>query len=203
MNHTYSTPSTNNTPSTHSTHDAVQANTYVEVLFYEPQQGVRNKGDCINTLAVWWDGPFCHTEMKFPNEQTVRIVKQGRVELVHRSFDPKVYTGLKIQTTCAKAKHAYDIATELSKRQVPFGLTTRRGSQTKRIYCAKLVLDILCEAEIISSDNYFESCYVSPSALYRNLMNDSQIKVTVFTPRLTTPCVSFLDFSNDYQQLLN
>ena len=62
--------------------------------------------DFINTLAVWYDGPFCHTELKFPNEQTVRIMKQRHVELVHRSFDPKVYTGLRIKTTCNKASKA-------------------------------------------------------------------------------------------------
>ena len=191
----------------YSPHTAMQAQTHVEVLFYEPQQGIRNTGDCINMLAVWWDSPFCHTEMKFPNEQTVRIVKHGCVELVHRSFDPKVYTGLKIKTTCDKAKTACDIATELSKRQVPFGLTTRRGSQTECTYCAKAVLDVLWEAGIISSDmisseRYFESSYVSPSALHRNLLNDPEMKVAVFTPKLTTPCVSFLDFSNDYQAIL-
>ena len=206
----------NDSYSLHSPHTAMQAQTHVEVLFYEPQPGIRNKGDFINKLAVWWDSPFCHTEMKFPNEQTVRIVKHGCVELVHRSFDPKVYTGLKIKTTCDKAKTALDIATELSKRQVPFGLTTRRGSQTKCTYCAKLVLDLLWEAGIIARSSndlqarssseryfkYFKSCYVSPSALYRNLLNDPEMKVAVFTPKLTTPCVSFRDFSNEYQQLL-
>ena len=184
---------------TYSAHIANQTSVTLEVLFYVPQKRLSTKGDLINTLTQWYDGPYCHTELKFHNEQTVRIMKHRHVELVHRSFDPNFYTGLKIKTTREKARAAFQLATDLSNKQVPFGITTVKGLEAKTTYCSKLVANVLERAGILQ-DTY-ETIILSPSALYRKLITDPHVQVSCFTPNLNTPCVSFLDFETEYQQL--
>jgi len=75
-------------------------------------------------------------------------MKHRHVELVHRSFDPDFYSGLRIKTTSQQAMTAFELATELSNKEVPFGMTTVKGLQAKTTYCSKLVADLLAAAGI-------------------------------------------------------
>ena len=150
---------------------------YVEICFYDPTHD--NHG-MINKIVSWIDGPFCHTELRWPpTSEAVSMYMGSKVIIRKRDFDESRYTILKLPCTVQQMTNAYLYAQKLRDEQVKFHLLALMPlppmfSRERYSYCSKLIADILQHAGIID----LPCTNVSPSHLYRLLTEKKPHKIS-------------------------
>lgn len=146
------------------------------VWFYSPLQEKLSTGSIINKFVATVDGPYCHTELQFPNGDACSITMNGSVRLWNRTFDPCFYTGLRIQSTADKIYQAQKLAEEFTNKPTLFSFLASHTARTHHTYCSKLVRDILTDSDILAKSFYSPtSTWYTPSGLYRHLLQEPNV----------------------------
>ena len=161
------------------------------VWFYNPAMEEVSLGSFVNKCVAALDGPFCHTELQFPDGNACSIVMHGCVRMWKRTFDPCFYTGLRVQTTEAKVKKAQEVAQTLIDAPTPFSFWATGNVHATHTYCSKLVRDILIDSEVYSPTFYSQkSSWFTPSGVYRHLLQETNVSFHRMSAK-----ISPIDFS--------
>ena len=154
---------------------------YLRVWFYDP---VGDSQGLVNKLVARLDPPYCHTELQFSNNVSCSVYMGSSVTLRERSFESHNYTCVSLPCTPQQETLARTRAQQCFNDKQSFSTfhmsTCFLGSDTfddpSKTFCSKLVYEILHHAGLVSGT--VRGGGVSPSALYRMLNTNKQIKDT-------------------------
>lgn len=141
----------------------------IRLWFYDP---VGDKEGWLNHMVAKLDGPFCHCELQFPNQEACTIYMGTNVVLKKRSFDSSAYTGVTINCSVTELEKAHQFARSQHTACTRFDTLAMSMALMPRVFphtgsgtfCSKLCADILLAANLITACPTHK---LSPSALYR------------------------------------
>ena len=179
------------------THDKTQ----IFLLFYKPT----SNDPFLNRLVAYWNGPYCHVEMAFPE----RIGDEAWEKEVWGSsiyqgenifFKPKTYArdgyfSFAIEVTHAQRIKIKEYCRMQSEQGVGFNLWAMYLSylpfqvvDLEGTFCSKHVANALCVGQVEGFHKDVTPSQVTPSSLYKMLLKKSQMQspiVHVIPSRMT------------------
>lgn len=151
---------------------------FIRLWFYDPtddQEGM------LNHVVAKIDGPFCHCELQFPDQNACAIYMGSNVLMKARTFDQSMYTCVPVSCNTTQMQAARKFAdqqvangTSFSTMAMSLALLPTFSYNGNGTFCSKLCADILIAAGLLDPDT--PTHRLSPSALYR-----------LFVPKTTTP----------------
>lgn len=166
-------------------------------MFYKPPP----EDSLVNRTVAWLDGPFSHVEIGFPDGMASSIFAGEKVFMHPRTFANPNYTTVSIQVTLHQMKMARKICVESAGRDIQFdsvgmymvgmpsfckkimGLSflPSRDRCRETTFCSKYVAGILKETKITGFTDV-DTSSVSPSMVYRILIQNCNLEVITITP---------------------
>jgi hypothetical protein len=179
----------------------VHDRTQIYLLFYRPTAS----DPFLNRLVAYWNGPYCHVEMAFP-ERTGDEVWEKEVwgssifqgESIF--FKPKTYSrdgyfSFAIEVTQAQRIKIKEYCRMQTEQAVAFNLWAMYLSylpfqvvQLEGTFCSKHVANALCVGNVEGFHQGVNPSQVTPSSLFRMLLRKSQMQspiVHVIPSRMT------------------
>lgn len=154
-------------------------NSHVKVWFYDPKTG---NDSTFNNMVAYFDGPYSHCEVQFPDGQAYTIYMGCTASAKKRSFDTKFYTCITLPLVLQDMRRAQKKANDIVAAQTPFSLYAMTFSvmhsavhtafpsalspDPNTTFCSKLCADVLQEACVFKDIN---TSNITPSALHRLL----------------------------------
>lgn len=159
----------------------------VYVLFYRPTR----TDPILNRLVAFWDGPFCHCEMAFPErvgeEPWDRIVwgssiyQKETVFFKPKTYQRDGYMSIALEVTYAQMYRIRSFCRMHSERGTAFNLSAMYAAylpvqliHTEDTFCSKHVAEALQSAGILDGLN---PALMTPSRLYKRLSSVSILQV--------------------------
>ena len=134
----------------------------IRLWFYDPEG---DREGWFNHMVAKLDGPFCHCELQFPNQEACTIYMGTNVVLKKRAFDPNAYTGVTINCNVTQLEQAYQFAVSQHKACTCFDTLAMSMALMPRVFpYTGSGADILLAANVITACPTHK---LSPSALYR------------------------------------
>ena len=142
---------------------------YLKLWFYDP---TGDRDGYLNHFVARLDGPYCHCELQFPDNNACTIYMGTNVVLKKRSFSPEAYTCVNVSCTpqqLAKARRfaerEFQNGTSFSTMAMSMALIPLLSMSGNGTFCSKLCADILVAGEILEGG--ISTHKMSPSALFR------------------------------------
>jgi hypothetical protein len=173
----------------------------VYVLFYKPTP----TDPWLNRLVSYWDGPFCHCEMAFPErvgeEPWDRVVwgssiyQQETVFFKPKTYRRDGYMSIALEVTAAQMHRIRSFCRMHSEKGTAFNLRAMYAAYlpfqliyTEDTFCSKHVAEALQSAGLLGDVN---SALMTPSRLYRRLSSAAILQVipSRMQPTITAPIV--------------
>ena len=159
----------------------------VYVLFYRPT----NTDPLLNRLVAFWDGPFCHCEMAFPErvgeEPWDRVVwgssiyQQETVFFKPKTYKRDGYMSIALEVTTAQMYRIRAFCRMHADRGTAFNIRAMYAAylpfqviHTEETFCSKHVAEALQSAGLLDGLN---PALMTPSRLYKRLSSASILQV--------------------------
>lgn len=141
----------------------------MRLWFYDPSG---DKEGMLNHVVAKIDGPFCHCELQFPDQQACAIYMGSKVLMKARTFDASMYTSVPVSCNNTQLRSAREFAdkevakeTAFSTMAMSMALLPSLPYNGNGTFCSKLCADILIAAGLLEPSTPTHK--LSPSALYR------------------------------------